>query len=370
MNGKLAVIRPGLKGYLDAQSLESYRPISNLPFLSKVLEYVLLGQLVEHLEETKVLPENQSAYRQLYSTETTMCSVVSDLLEWVDNGKCGILVLLDLSAAFDTVVHELLISDLKAIGINNDALRYLENYLADRKFCVQIGNSFSPYEPLRRGVPQGSVLGPILFCIYTIGLSRVLQSFGLKFKLFADDTQFYMCINDIDITIENINEVLKSVKEWMDFKHLKLNENKTEYMLIGKKDSLRILSGTNITINGNVVQTAERVKDLGVTIDSNLTLNSQINNVVRTTGYHLRNIAFIKKYIDEDSMKKLVINCITSRIDYCNSIYYGLPKYQLKKLQKILNRAARLIKGVSPRERITPTLIGLHWLPMGYCYIR
>ena len=161
-----------------------------------------------------------------------------------------------------------------------------------------------------------------------------------------------------------LNRVLKSVKEWMDFKHLKLNENKTEFMLVGKKENLGNLGVTNLTINGIQIQIADKVRDLGMIIDSNLNLNPQINNVVRITGYHLRNIAFIKKYIDDDSMKKLVINCIISRVDYCNSIYYGLPKYQLKKLQKILNRAARIVKGVAPRDRVTPTLMELHWLPI------
>ena len=249
-NEKSAVVKPVLKGNLDCQSLSSYRPISNLPFLSKVLEYTILNQLMKHLEETKVLPDNQSAYRQLYSTETTICSVVNDLLCWMDEGKCGLLVLLDLSAAFDTVVHSLLLEDLKSIGIENEALRYLENYLQERKYCVQIGSSFSPYETLNRGVPQGSVLGPILFCIYTIGLSKVLQGLGIAFKLFADDTQLYMCISSIDITAEMLNRVLKSVKEWMDFKHLKLNKNKTEFMLVGKKENLGNLGVTNLTING------------------------------------------------------------------------------------------------------------------------
>ena len=119
-----------------------------------------------------------------------------------------------------------------------------------------------------------------------------------------------------------------------------------------------------MNINGNQVQTVEKVRDLGVLIDSNLTLNNQINNVVRITSYHIRNIAFIKKYIDEDSVKRLIMNMVISRIDYCNSIYHGLPKFQLKKLQKVLNRAARLIKGSSSRERITPVLIDLHWLPI------
>ena len=208
------------------------------------------------------------------------------------------------------------------------------------------------------------MLGPVLFCIYTIGLSNILQNQGVKFKLFADDTQLYFTVFDIRSTSEKLNSVLHSVKEWMDFKHLKLNENKTEYMLVGKKNSLRDLGDVNMYINGNQAHIADKVRDLGVLLDCNLSLNSQINNIVKTAGYNLRNIAFIKKYVDESSLKRLVINSVISRLDYCNSVYYRLPKFQLKKLQNILNRAARLIKGVSLRERITPVLIELHWLPI------
>ena len=150
----------------------------------------------------------------------------------------------------------------------------------------------------------------------------------------------------------------------MDHKHLKLNENKTEYMFVGKKNCLRNIDFNNMIINGNQIQVVENVRNLGVAFDSSSTFGNQINNVVRTAGYHLRNIAFIKKYLDEDSVKKLVFNSVISRLDYCNSIYHELPKDQLKKLQRIYNRAARLIKGTSSRERITPVLIELHWLPI------
>ena len=135
-------------------------------------------------------------------------------------------------------------------------------------------------------------------------------------------------------------------------------------MIIGTKTSLQNLGDINLNVNGNQIQCVEQVRDLGVVIDRNLSLSGQINNTVRIANNHLRNIVFVKKYIDEDSLKKLVVNNVISRVDYCNSIYYGLPKYQLRKLLNILNRASRLVKGVSLRDRITPVLIDLHWLPI------
>ena len=129
---KRAVIKPVLKGILDYQNVSSYRPVSNLPFLSKLLEYVVIEQLMEHLEKVHVLPDSQSAYGPVFSTETTICSVVNNLLEMMDEGKCAILVLLDLSAALDTVVHELLLEDLRNIGVVDNALKYLGSYLQNR----------------------------------------------------------------------------------------------------------------------------------------------------------------------------------------------------------------------------------------------
>ena len=128
MREKHAILKPVLRGSLDPQSLSSHRPISNLLFVSKVIENVILDQLMQFLEVTRVFPDNQLAYRKLYSTETALCPVVNDLLIMLDEGKCGILILLDLSAAFDTVVHSLLLKDLKAIGIEGGALDYLESF--------------------------------------------------------------------------------------------------------------------------------------------------------------------------------------------------------------------------------------------------
>lgn len=133
---KKAMVRPIFKGNLDPQHLSSFRPVSNLTFLSKVIENVILNQLWDHLNAAHALPNSQSAYRRLYSTETTVCSVTNDLLVQMDNGKCGILILLDLSAAFDTVVHKLLLEDCKAIGISGNALAYLQSYLTDRTYSI------------------------------------------------------------------------------------------------------------------------------------------------------------------------------------------------------------------------------------------
>ena len=136
-------------------------------------------------------------------------------------------------------------------------------------------------------------------------------------------------------------------------------------LLVGKKNDIRGIGNIrNLIVNGSTMKVSESVKDLGIILDCNLSLNEQINKVVRMAGYHLRNIAFVRKYLDEPTVKKLIQNYVISRLDFCNSAFYGLPNYQLKKIQMVMNRAARIIKGVTPRERITPILVELHWLPV------
>ena len=151
--------------------------------------------------------------------------------------------------------------------------------------------------------------------------------------------------------MSKIEEVMTDIKNWMVKKRPKLNDDKTECMLFGTENTLK-----------NYEQFQHIM--LGVYIDSNLTMKNQISNTVKVCNHHLRNIAFIRKCLNDDTLKMLIHNHVTSRLDYCNSIYYRLPNILLKKLQNIQNRAARLIKKIPLRERITPALIELHWLPM------
>ena len=197
---KTGIIKPLYKGEGNANDLKFYRPVTTLSFLSKVMEKAMLLQLHEFLQTNNILPDMQSAYRPLHSTESTVCSITDDLLLNMDKGKGTILFLLDLSAAFDTVDHSILLNDLKDIGLGENIVKWFTTYLKDRKFKVQIKNTYSNARGLNRGVPQGSVAGPILFLIYTRGLSNLLMQNNITHKLFADDAQGWHLIRDLPMT--------------------------------------------------------------------------------------------------------------------------------------------------------------------------
>ena len=362
---KIAYIKPSYKGKGDKENLNSYRPISNLSFLSKVIEKVVHEQTWRYIKEKKIIPNEQSAYRENHSTETTVCAIMNDMTETIVNGKCGILIMLDLSAAFDTVDHELLLDDLRTIGIKDEVHRWYKNYLEDRSIAVIVSNEKSDMKKLKMGVPQGSVLGPLLFGIYTIGLSEILDKHKVQYKLYADDTQFYFPFENFEEAIIKINAIMKDIKAWMTTKKLKLNEDKTECMLFGSTNALKRYEHLeNITIGASIIKIKTEVRDLGVLVDNKLSMKNHVLQTVKTCNYNIRNIAFIRKYLNEDTLKTAICNYVLSRLDYCNSVYYGLPNYLLRKLQNTQNRAARLIKGLRFRERITPSLIELHWLPV------
>ncbi|WP_419612617.1 RNA-directed DNA polymerase, partial [Thiolapillus sp.] len=177
---------------LDANSLNNYRPVSNLPFLSKVLEKVVLHQLRGHLLANNLSETFQSAYRAHHSTETALLDVTNCLLGSADEGRVSILTLLDLSAAFDTLDHSILLTRLHDMfGISGKAFEWFSSYLSDRFQSVSVNGRVSSQKKLHYGVPQGSVLGPILFTLYTQPLSDIISQRKCNHHKFADDTQLH-----------------------------------------------------------------------------------------------------------------------------------------------------------------------------------
>ncbi|PME06503.1 hypothetical protein A8A06_07420 [Escherichia coli] len=363
----MAAIKPLLKKpSLDPAILANYRPISNLPFISKILERVVAEQLCDHLQRNGLFEEFQSGFRVHHSTETALVKVTNDLLIASDSGLVSVLVLLDLSAAFDTVDHNILLQRLEySVGIKGNALLWFESYLSDRFQFVYVNEESSSHTKVSHGVPQGSVLGPILFTLYMLPLGSVIRKHGVRFHCYADDTQLYLSMKPDDSNqLVKLQACLEDIKTWMASNLLLLNSDKTEVIVFGPKNLRNSLSNQILTLDGITLASSDTVRNLGVIFDQDMSFNAHIKQICRTAFYHLRNIAKIRNILSQSDAEKLVHAFITSSLDYCNSFLSGCSKSSLKSLQLIQNAAARVLTGTRKRDHISPILASLHWLPV------
>lgn len=363
---KFSCVRPKIKGQADSELLSSYRPLYNTSIVSKSLESAALSQLLTHLRNFTCFPIVQSAYRQFHSVETAMCKIYNDLVVKKCNRESTLLVLLDLSAAFDTVDQSVLLNDLKILGVGGRVLKWFESFLSERDFSVSVGNTLSTKGKMTTGVPQGSILGPVLFIVYTIELYYLLESLDVKCHFYADDTQIYFSVSDPVQGRNKFHEVYSEVGRWMQSRKLKLNSEKTEILLVGSHIEIGPLTSfREVMVSDTVIPFSEKVKSLGVIIDRDLSLKQNINNIKRKAISNLNNISRISKFIDQPSRMKLVHGLVFSVIDFCNCLCYGLPNSDVHGLQMIINSAARIVTNM-PRfsyDRITPVCIQLHILP-------
>ena len=363
-----AVISPLLKKpNLDVNELKNYRPVSNLPFLSKIIEKAVALQLNEHLNKNKLFEQHQSAYRKCHNTETALVKISNDLLLSADNKNVSILVLLDLSAAFDTIDHCILIDRLKdCFGLDGTVLNWLKSYLTERKQCVKINSSFSSELPLLFGVPQGSVLGPLLYTLYTAPLGFIIKSHNLNYHFYADDSQLYLSIkpSNVNDLVFSLEKCILEVKDWMEKNKLKLNEEKTEVVLINPKNYDVNIS--SLKIGDEDIIFNEKAKNLGVYLDKDLNMNFQITNLSKAIYLEIRKLKHISKFVSNSCLKTLAASFILSRLDYCNALYKNLNKYQIDQLQKLQNFAAKVVMSKSLYDHVTPCLIELHWLPVSF----
>ena len=201
-----------MKPSLEPSDLKNYRPISKLPFLSKILEKVVLSQVSSYLSAFNICEKCQSGFRALHSTECALLKVQNDILLAV--GSWALLVLLDLSAAFDTIDHNILLKRLEyEVGLQGSVLQWFSSYLSDRSFSVSLGNFSSSSAPIKCGVPQGSILGPLLFSLYMLPLGSIFNKHNIQYHCYADDTQFYLPVNTDGIcSLENICNCLNDIK--------------------------------------------------------------------------------------------------------------------------------------------------------------
>ena len=367
---KNAVVRPLLKKpTLDPDLLSNYRPISNLSFLSKIIEKAVHIQLTDYLEENKLFPSLQSGYRKSHSCETAVLRIHNDVLFSMDKQSHVCLMLIDLSAAFDTINHKFLLKRLaNTYNINGVVLEWICSYLTGRAFNVHLNGSRSEDASLDIGVPQGSILGPLLFILYTKDLQSLAKKYNFSIHLYADDTQIYFELDQNNDNLENLKRCFIDIREWMSSNYLKMNDEKTEIMEIHSPYT-PVAPNSTFRLDNCEITPTNAAKNLGFWFDDHMSLEKQINHVSRTCYQNLRKIGRIGSKLTKSLKIQLVHSFIHSMIDYCNGTYFALTRFLLQKLQKIQNASVRFILGLKGKDRfqsMTPLLKELHFLPVSF----
>ena len=371
---KDTILKPSIKDNSVDKDLHcNYRPLSNLCFISKVMERSVLNQLVEHLQTNNLFGEFQSAYRKFHSCETAITKITNDILFTLDNKECFFILFLDLSSAFDTVDRSILLSVLnKKYGVTGLALKWIESYLGNRHCYVNIDDCFSSGFLLLFGVPQGSILGPILFILYISEIENIAKCYGFKIHIYADDSQLYISFQRYDIlsTVSNIEHCLRDIKHWMSVNFLKINQDKTKFLFISPYESMHsAYKDICISFSGSIICPSLDVVNLGVTFDSSISMQAHINGIVSRGYCYLSNFWRVADKLNKDLKLQLVTSYILPIIDYCNITFVAASANSIQKLQKLLNSAVRYICNITGKRcrlPITSYMKELHILPVSY----
>ena len=363
---KESTIMPILKkNGLDPEVLKNYRPVSDIVVISKLIEKVVLRRLYSHERSNGLQCHHQHGYKKFHSTETLLLSVVNDVLIGFDKNSGTILILLDLSAAFDTVDIDKLLSMLDhELGIRGTALKWFKSFLLGRKQRVRLNNILSDFLDVLFGVPQGSVLGPVLFNLYTRGLFTLIKNAGFGTSGYADDSnarQTFSLSFQFNTIVTQVPALLDIITKWMNEHFLKINPDKTEIILFTPYSKVNTINGV-ILSNGDCVRFSSSARNLGFYFDSHMTLEPHINNLVSHCYKLLKDVRIVRNLLTKDETEQLVHAIISSRLDYCNSLFFGLNKSEINKLQKVQNAAARLVLERRKCDSIRTGLINLHWL--------
>ena len=358
---KRALLKP-IPKITNPKSVNDFRPISLLPVISKILEKIVCEQITEFISNHALLDTYQSGFRKRHSTSTALLRISEDIRTAACNKEVTLLVLFDLSKAFDSVLHNILYSILRYLNFSTCVINWIEAYLSKRYHSVIDSDSQSEWEEIQCGVPQGSVLGPLLYSLYTFNIGSCFKY--CKYHLYADDLQIYIhCkVEDLEKSIALMNDDIKRFVNWTEKHALKLNMNKTQAIVIHPQIKIDITSAPNVIVGGNKIPFLSKVKNLGVTIDENFSWSDHVSTICQKVYYTLHRLYKFRALTPIKTRKKLICSLVLPIIDYCITSCCNMNSEQVDRLQVSLNNCVRYIYNVKRREHITPYYVKLGWL--------
>ena len=327
---KSAIVKPPIKSLTKGTTQQNYRPVSNVTFISKVVEKITLNQFTKHCDDYHLLPDYQSTYRKFHSCKTSLIKLVNDLLWAMERQVVTAVTILDLSAAFDTVDHDLLLEvPNKRFGIEGKALKWYEHYLKPRKFKIGINNTYSEEQTINYSVPQAYIQGAFLLNAYASTISEVIPP-TLELNGYADDHSIRKPFKPGNInsntesdTITTIEECMLKVKGWMDAVRLKLNESKAEFIYFGSRQQLQKCTFDKININNKTIQRSNTVKYLRGHLDQHLTFRKHVITKCKAAMINICRIRMIQRFLTREVCHQLTLSLAISHLDYGNAILIG-----------------------------------------------
>ena len=352
---KVANIKAVYKQKGAKSEASNYRPISLLPILARIFEKLIAEQLSSHCEQNKVIPEQQFGFRKGSGCEHALISAVDSWREHIDGGEVVGALLIDLSKAFDTVSHKLLLDSLRDIGCSTDAMKWFSSYLTDRTQRVVSQMECTAWKTITRGVPQGSGLSPLLFNIFVRDLPTASQANTVQF---ADDVTHSAADKDIDVVKTKLEQSFKLTKDYCTSKGLTVNAAKTQFIVM-KSAAKKLPPDVSIVVDGIVIQTVQAVKLLGVTIDMHLTFAEHIRNTVTKCHGLLGLLRRAAPLMSSELMKLAYIALIRSHLEYASALFASVAKTHLVKLDVIQKMASRIISYAPRNAHSAPLLEAL-----------
>lgn len=352
----------------NPSSLSDYRPISILPFLSKLLERLVHHQLTSFLIRHNLLNPFQSGFRPGHSTVSALVKITDDIRKGMEGAKLTMLSLLDFSNAFNNVDFDILLGLLRSLNISPTVLDWFRSYLFGRRQCVRVDEKFSSWCNTNAGVPQGGVLSPLLFSIFINSISQQLSS---SYHLYADDLQIYTQapLEDLSTAIEVTNSDLRKISDWSNSYGLRINPAKTQTIIIG---SSRMVSKIDwfrlpqVLFDGTSIQISDTVKNLGILMDKKLSWVPQIAETSRKLFASASSLRRLRNFLPITTKIALAQSLLLPILDYADAAYLDLTEEQLNKLERLQNYCIRFIYGVRKYDHISEFRNKLKWLPIRF----